>query len=94
MLHPFIIEGIAQDAVFHLRLMKAIRRRRDAALVSMGLLPSISLFVAESHDRLRESLPGFKVEPPDAIDLIRPARHRTKLLPSSRAQLGECPGAC
>ena len=85
----FAAEALALDAVFHARLIRALVVRPDAALLAPSLLPFTSLFVAESHDRLRESLPGFRVEPVGVMELIRPARHRTKLLLSRKDHLTE-----
>ena len=89
MLPRFAIDALAEDAVFHGRLIRTVLRRGDAALLTPGLLPFLSLFVVESHGRLCEALPGFRVEPAGALELIRPARHRTKLLLSSSHQLNE-----
>jgi hypothetical protein len=85
----FASEALALDGVFHIRLMRAVNARADAALIAPCLLPFASLFVLESHDRLQEHLPGFRVDPPTAIEIVRNSRHRTKLLLSKNQDLSE-----
>jgi hypothetical protein len=53
--------------------------RPDAALLMPGLIPFASLFVVESAEQMQAVLPEFKVDRA-ALNLVRPARHRTKLL--------------
>lgn len=77
------------DGVFHVRLVRAVNAHADAGLIAPCLLPFASLFVSESHDRLKEYLPGFRVEPPNAIEIVRSSRHRTKLLLSKSHDLSE-----
>lgn len=78
---PFVIESIAQDAVFYTETLKAVIQHRDMALISPAIMPWASLFVVESFGRLFEYLPEFRtVLPKEHLNLIMPARHRTKLL--------------
>lgn len=85
----FALEGIAQDAVFYSRVLRAIMSQKDCALLIPSFVPLVSLFVVESHDRLKEILPEFTVSPWEMLEVLRPRRHRTKLLLSDRQSIEE-----
>jgi len=80
----FLVESIVEDVIFFLRLLKALIAHRDSALLSPAIMPAASLFVVESYARLSDySLISKDSLSEESLDLIRPARHRTKLLLSS-----------
>lgn len=80
----FLIESIVEDVVFFVRLFKALAAHPESSLWSPPTMPIGSLFVIESYGRLSEySVISKESLSEAALAVIRPARHRAKLLLSS-----------
>lgn len=86
----YVMEGIRQDALFYLKLLRTLVGHPDVGLIGPAVIPFASLFVVESHARLSESgWSGAHAFDEAELHSIRAARHRVKMLLSKKKDVGQ-----
>ncbi|WP_437289374.1 hypothetical protein [Sorangium sp. So ce406] len=84
----YVVEAIARDALFFRRLLEVGRHHPNRSLIFLGLVPTASMFIVESYGSLLPFAPELgQLLSQENLDLVRPARHRAKLLLSDRSQI-------
>lgn len=82
------LEACLNDVLTFFDLIKKLTIHRWSALLIHSFVPSISMFVIESHKCLSALYPSFTKTPGvNNIELLRKSRHRAKLLDSSQKSL-------
>ena len=87
---PQAFEAIAYDTVSFMSLLLHLKDHPQAGLLSPGLLPSASMYVVDSQQALKKLAPELaSTILEEFINLLRPMRHRAKLLDSPTKSIRE-----
>jgi len=83
-------KAMTADVAFTHELVRSIEQHEKRAALIHGALPLISMVIVESHDLFKRS--NVRVEQllgTDAIAMVRPSRHRVKLLDNKERSIEE-----